>query len=152
MQGKLALNLPEFEYRLEHRQNKPYIFDIIRKKYVKLDPEEWVRQHFIHYLINNSYPASLIKIEAGHQFNFMQKRTDIVAYDRDINPFLLVECKSPDIQLSQKVFEQAANYNRSLKAPMLAISNGLQHFFSHIDFKNGSYQMLDNLPDFPSNN
>lgn len=151
MQGKLSLNLPAFDYKLEHRQNKPYIFDIIRKKFVKLNPEEWVRQHFIHYLIGKGYPASLIKIEAGHTFNNLQKRTDIVAYDRNINPFLLTECKSPDIVLSQKVFEQAANYNRSLKAPMLAISNGLQHFFSHIDFKTDSYQMLDNLPEFPSN-
>ncbi len=148
MQDKLQLNLPTYDYKLQFKRDKPYIFDIIRKKYIRLEPEEWVRQHFVNYMIQNGYPTGLIKIESGHQFNNLLRRTDIVAYNREAKAYLLVECKSPDVNIDKKVLQQVANYNRTLKAPFLAVTNGLKHFFFRIDFKNSSYQTLTELPPF----
>ena len=146
----MQLNLPAFEHKLKDDKGKPYIFDVIRKKYVKLDPEEWVRQHFIHYLFSLSYPKSLIQVERGHHYQKLQKRTDIMVYDRAGKPFLLVECKAPGVPLSSATFRQAGIYNRTFEAPYLAITNGLQHYFCGIDFKERKYQFLSALPDFPS--
>ena len=148
MSNKLTLNLPSFSYKIKHENGMPYILDVIRKKYIKLEPEEWVRQHFIHYIISEGYPKSLLKVERGHRFNTLNKRSDILAFNREGNPYLLVECKSPDIAITQKVFEQVANYNRTIKAPYLAVTNGLQHYFCEINFEKSSYKMLDGLPNY----
>ncbi|MEM1137492.1 MAG: type I restriction enzyme HsdR N-terminal domain-containing protein, partial [Bacteroidota bacterium] len=142
------LNLPTFEYSIKKENGKTYIFDAVRKKYVKLEPEEWVRQHFIHYLSTAGYPKSLLKIESGHTYNTLYKRSDIIAFNRVGKPFLLVECKSPEVSINQKVFTQVANYNRTIKAPYLAVSNGLIHYFFQIHFETNSYQPLDTLPKF----
>ncbi|PWJ45041.1 type I restriction enzyme HsdR N-terminal domain-containing protein [Sediminitomix flava] len=143
------LNLPHYDYKLQRKDDKVWILDQIRKKYLVLTPEEWVRQHFINFLITEGYPKSLIGVEGGLKVNQMQKRSDILVYDRKGKPFLLVECKAPEVKLSNKTFEQAAAYNSVLKAPFLIITNGLQHFVCKINFENGSYDFLDGLPQFP---
>jgi len=145
----MQLNLPAFAHRIRQENGKAYIFDIIRKKFVKLDPEEWVRQHFIHYLLSLQYPKSLIQVERGHRLRSMQKRTDIMVYDRQGNPFLLVECKAPEIKLGNATFRQAGIYNHTFKAPFLAITNGMEHYFCAIDFEGGGYRFVQQLPEFP---
>lgn len=145
----IQLNLPTPDIRLKNEGDKTYVYDIIRKKYIWLSPEEWVRQHFIHFLINKyQYPSGLISVESGLKYNQLNKRSDIVVYDTTGNPFLLIECKSADIKISQATFNQAATYNQTLKAPYLAVSNGLKHYICHIDFKTGNYSFLKDFPAF----
>ncbi len=141
------LDLPAFDFRLQKKEKKPYIFDIIRKKYVCLTPEEWVRQHFLHYLINTlGYPKSLIKLES--RVGFQQSRTDIVVYNRMILPLMIVECKAPHVAVSHMVFDQAARYNSMLKAQLLVVTNGLKHFCCKVDYKTSKYQFLKIIPCF----
>ena len=122
------LNLPEFEVNLKKSEGKVWIFDGIRKKFVVLTPEEWVRQHLVQYFINHlKYPRTLIQIERGLQYNQLQKRSDFVVFDRQGKPWLIVECKSPEIQLDQKSVNQVAVYNLDVKAKYVAVSNGLKH-------------------------
>jgi hypothetical protein len=145
----IKLNLPQFDIKIQDKDGKSEIFDIIRKKYVLLTPEEWVRQHFLHLLINHyKYPKSLIKIETGLKYNQLQKRSDIVVYDREGKPFLIVECKSTDVPLSQKTFEQITRYNFTLKSRYIVITNGLNHFCCSIDHGKGSYEFMKDLPPF----
>jgi hypothetical protein len=123
------LIFPAFDYKVKKIEGKPYIFDIIRRKYIFITPEEWVRQHLIHWLIEvHQYPKSLFRIESGLQYNNLTKRTDVVVYQRDGQPFLLIECKAPQIELTQTTLDQALRYNATLKAPFVLISNGLQNF------------------------
>lgn len=123
------LNLPSPEFSLRKDQGKVWIFDIIRKKYVVLTPEEWVRQHFVHFLINDlSYPRSLFRIEGALTYNRLQKRSDILIRNRDGKPWMLVECKSPAIKLTQKAFNQIAVYNMTIGARFLAVTNGMVHY------------------------
>src|SRR5690349_12811460 len=113
----VALNLPPFEYALKREGEKIFILDQLRKKYLLLTPEEWVRQHFVHYLIRErQYPKALIKIEGGLKFNTLSKRSDIVIFSREGKPWMLVECKAPDYKLRQSTIEQAATYNHTLRA------------------------------------
>jgi hypothetical protein len=141
------LNLPTFEYKIREINGKAAIFDILRKKYIILTPEEWVRQHFLHFLITHyKYPKSLIRIESGLKYNQMQKRSDIVVYNPNGELFLLIECKSADLQISQKNFEQVAAYNVSLKAKYIALTNGLQHFVCSVDHENKKYEFIKDLP------
>ena len=143
------LNLPTFDYRMREIEGKAAIFDILRKKYIVLTPEEWVRQHFIHFLIDHyQYPKSLIKVESGHKYNHLQKRTDIKVYDREGNIYLLVECKSADTVVSQKTFEQVAHYNLAIQARYLVVTNGLTHFACCVDHENKNYKFLQDLPAF----
>lgn len=127
------LNLPPFEYKVKKIDEKLYIFDIIRRKFLLITPEEWVRQHVLHWLINHHhYPKSLIRTESGLQYNQLAKRTDILVYNRNGLPFMLVECKASFVPLTQQVLEQAIRYNAILKAPYLLISNGLDHLLFEI--------------------
>jgi hypothetical protein len=143
------LNLPSCDFNIREINGKPSIFDILRKKFIILTPEEWVRQHFVNLLINHyNYPKSLIKIESGLKYNQLQKRSDIVVYDRTGNIFLVVECKSADIGISQEIFEQVARYNFTLKARFVAITNGLKHFCCSIDHENQKYEFEKDLPVF----
>lgn len=124
----VKLNLPSFNFKVKDVNGKVWIFDGIRKKYVVLTPEEWVRQHFIQYLIGHmNYPKSLIKLEAGLMYNQLAKRSDIVIYGRDGNPWMIVECKAPDIQLDENVIRQVSVYNKTLKASYVVITNGMRH-------------------------
>lgn len=146
-----VLNLPECGLEIHEKDGIATVFDVLRKKHVVLTPEEWVRQHFVHYLIKHlNYPKSLIKLERGHAFNRLKKRSDIIVFDREGAPFMLVECKASHIKIEQKVFVQASIYNKTIKARYLVVTNGMQHFCCQIDLENGAYQFLDQLPSFDS--
>lgn len=123
------LNLPEFKPTLRKEQGKVFIFDLIRKKYIVLTPEEWVRQHLLNFLIaHRQYPKALFRVEGGLMYNQRQKRSDILIFDRVGKPWMLIECKSPAIKLNQKAFNQVAVYNMTIGARYLAVSNGMVHF------------------------
>ncbi|MFD2999486.1 type I restriction enzyme HsdR N-terminal domain-containing protein [Pontibacter toksunensis] len=125
------------------------IFDAIRRKYVVLTPEEWVRQHFVHYLINTlSYPKSLISIERGANYNKLQKRSDLCVYNQEGKPHLLVECKASSVPITQEVVKQVSVYNRTLRAQFVAITNGLEHFCWQVDFETRLFQPLQGIPAF----
>ncbi len=142
------LNLPAFSYCLKKHEGRVYIWDIVRKKYLLLKPEEWVRQHFVHFLIGKGYPKSLINIEASLIYNKLKKRSDILVCNRRGIPFLLVECKAPKTCISNKTFWQAATYNLAARAPYLCVTNGMQHYYTHIDFQTQNYHFLNDLPEF----
>jgi hypothetical protein len=140
-----SLNLPEFAYKVKQVNGKPHIFDIIRRKFVSLTPEEWVRQHFIHLLITRyGYPKSLFAVETGMQYNTLAKRTDIMILSGDSLPFLLVECKAPFISVNDATFAQISRYNFTLQPQYLAVTNGLSHYcFKAI---NGQIHFMDDFP------
>lgn len=145
----IPLNLPPFEYQLKNSENKTFIFDIIRKKYIQLTPEEWVRQHVVHLLINQkAYPKSLISIEKQLTVNRLKKRTDIVVYNNLGLPHLVVECKAPSVKINQNVFDQIARYNLKLQAKYLVLTNGLYHFFAEFDSVKQSVILLDDIPKY----
>ncbi len=145
------LNLPDFNLTVRKEEGKVWIFDIIRKKYIVLTPEEWVRQHFIHYLINElNYPKSLFRIEGSLTYNKLQKRSDIVIHDREGKPWMLVECKAPNIKLTQKAFNQVAVYNMTIGARYVAVTNGMvQYCFT--PSQQGEANHLTSFPEFPEN-
>ena len=143
------LNFPVYDFRYTERENKKYIFDIIRKKYVLLTPEEWVRQNFIRYLLEEKgYIQSLVRVEMFFKLNRLSKRADIALFDRNGKPKVLVECKSPKIAISQVVFEQVARYNLSFKVDFLVVTNGMQHFCCKMDYEKKSYTFLKEIPGF----
>jgi len=143
------LNLPPFDYKIKKSDANSLIFDVIRKKYVVLTPEEWVRQHFVHYLMQQlCYPKSLISIERGANYNRLQKRTDLCVYNNNIQPHLLVECKAAHVPITQEVVKQVSVYNQSLKARFVVITNGLQHYCWQIDFETRSFIPLQDIPAF----
>ena len=143
------LNLPSISPKLKKESGKVWIFDIIRKKFVVLTPEEWVRQHFISYLINElDYPRSLFRVEAGLQFNKIHKRSDILVYDREGKPWMLIECKSPAIRLNQKAFNQVSVYNMSIGARFVAVTNGMVHYCCDAGHTDSPSNFLSSFPDF----
>ncbi len=144
-----ALNFPKFRFRFKSSENKISIFDTIRKKFVILQPEEWVRQHCIQYLINEKkYPKSLINIEKELIVNSLKKRYDIVIFNSDGSIHLIVECKAPTININQKTFDQIAQYNLVLNATYLMVTNGLNHYYCQMDLKNECYQFLNAIPNY----
>jgi predicted type IV restriction endonuclease len=148
---KKPLNLPTSEFQIKEEGGKLSIFDALRKKFLILTPEEWVRQHVIYYLITyKQYPKSLISLEKGLKYNQIQKRFDILVLDRKGNPFLLVECKAPEIKISQKTAEQIAVYNQTIGAKYLAVSNGNQHLCLSYEGNSKSYEQLREFPEFQS--
>ncbi|WP_299253323.1 type I restriction enzyme HsdR N-terminal domain-containing protein [uncultured Cytophaga sp.] len=123
------LNLPTANLKLAKEQGEIYVYDIIRKKNILLTPEEWVRQHFMHYLIHTcKYPKSLFKVETGLQYNSLQKRSDIQIYNRKGSVFMLVECKAFSIPLSEQTLKQISAYNKTIEAEWIVITNGLTHY------------------------
>ena len=144
----LHLNLPDFEYQLKKQENTHYILDIIRKKYVALTPEEWVRQHMIHYLIKIGYPKSLIKVESGLNYNLKIKRSDIFIYKRQGGVFMIIECKSSSVVLNNDALNQVALYNKELNADNILLSNGLKHLLFTKTEDNFSYRhkSIDQIP------
>ena len=138
-----------YAYKIKNRENKLYIFDIVRKKYVVLTPEEWVRQNFMNYLIiNKNYPKSIIAIEKQLNFNGLIKRTDILVFDKMGLPDIIVECKAPSIKISQETFDQIARYNLKLDANYLIVTNGLEHFYCKLDHQNKRYIFLKEIPEY----
>lgn len=143
------LNLPSYTFKLKSNENKTLIFDKWRKKYLVLTPEEWVRQHFVEFLITEKkYPVSLIAIEKQVTINNLKKRTDIVVFSSDGTPNIIVECKAPQIKIAQDTFDQIARYNLKLKANYLIVTNGLQHYFCKLDTENETYIFLKDIPDY----
>ncbi|HEY9117776.1 MAG TPA: type I restriction enzyme HsdR N-terminal domain-containing protein [Roseivirga sp.] len=143
----LKLNLPAYQYRLENRGGKLFIFDPIRKKFIQLTPEEWVRQHILDHLINGlGYPASLTRVESGLKYNELQKRSDILIYDEQLKPLVLVECKAPDVALASQVVDQIATYNKICKAPLVVITNGIQTFAGLYIAGQEDFKMLNQIP------
>ncbi|MBE0423987.1 MAG: type I restriction enzyme HsdR N-terminal domain-containing protein [Lutibacter sp.] len=141
------LNLPTYPFKIKSSENKHFIFDIVRKKYMVLTPEEWVRQHIVHYLIaEKNYPISLIAVEKKVTVNKLIKRTDILVFNNKGNPHIIVECKAPSIKITQDAFDQIARYNLKLEANYLIVTNGLTHFYAVMDFKKETYIFLDSIP------
>ena len=143
------LNFPKYNFRFKSNENKTLIFDIIRKKFVVLTPEEWVRQHAIHFLISEKkYPAAHINVEKQLQLNDTVKRYDIVVFNKDGSIQIIAECKAPSIKTNQQTFDQIARYNLALKSETLMVTNGLEHFFCKMDFENKKYLFLKDLPSY----
>ncbi|WP_452220956.1 type I restriction enzyme HsdR N-terminal domain-containing protein [Lacinutrix salivirga] len=141
------LNFPTYSFRFKNSENKTLIYDEIRKKFVVLQPEEWVRQHCVRYLINEKkYPKSLINVEKELKINELRKRYDIVIYNTDGSIHLIVECKSAKIKIEQSTFDQIARYNLALKASFLMVTNGINHYYCQMDFEAERYQFLKNIP------
>ncbi|MHA7844212.1 MAG: type I restriction enzyme HsdR N-terminal domain-containing protein [Winogradskyella sp.] len=143
------LNFPQFEYRFKSTENKVSIFDVIRKKFIVLQPEEWVRQHCVHYLINEKkYPKSLINVEKELNINGLKKRYDIVIFNSNGSILLIVECKSYDITINQDTFDQIARYNLALNAEFLMVTNGINHYYCQMDTEAERYQFLRDIPNY----
>ena len=143
------LNFPTFTFPFKNSENKVAIFDEIRKKFIILTPEEWVRQHVTQYLLQEKkYPKSYINVEKLIKINDLTKRYDLVVFQPDGTLFLLVECKAPEVKVTQQTFDQIARYNLTLKAKYLMVTNGLNHYFCEMDFENEKYVFLEQLPDF----
>ncbi|MFK5889970.1 MAG: type I restriction enzyme HsdR N-terminal domain-containing protein [Flavobacteriaceae bacterium] len=145
----IALNLQPYNYKLKNSENKTYIFDVIRKKYVLLTPEEWVRQHVVHFLMNSKgYPKSLINVEKQLIVNNLKKRTDIIVFSKTGAPHIIVECKAPSVKITQKTFDQISRYNLKIKAKYLMVTNGLDHYFAELDTKNECFLFLKDIPKY----
>jgi hypothetical protein len=144
-----TLNLPKYSLKLKKEGNKHFIFDNIRKKYLVLTPEEWVRQNFVEYLIQEKgYPKSLIAIEMGIEVKGRQKRCDIVLYNNTGKPQIIVECKAPSIKISQDTFDQIARYNMTLETDLLIVTNGLNHFACVMNHEDQCYNFLKEIPHY----
>jgi hypothetical protein len=143
------LNFPKFEYRFKSTENKVSIFDVIRKKFIILQPEEWVRQHCVHYLMNEKkFPKSLINVEKELTINGLKKRYDIVVFNTDGSIYLIVECKSYNIAISQDTFDQIARYNLVLNASYLMVTNGVNHYYCEMDLEAEQYSFLKDIPNY----
>ncbi|WP_131752630.1 type I restriction enzyme HsdR N-terminal domain-containing protein [Prevotella heparinolytica] len=147
----MVLNLPPFDIKIAVKDGKNTVFDVIRRRYVALTPEEWVRQHFVHFLLEHKgYPQALMANEVQVQLNGTKKRCDTVLYRRDLTARMIVEYKAPDIVITQKVFDQITRYNIVLKVDYLIVTNGLQHYCCRMDYERGSYNFLQDIPDYQS--
>ena len=143
------LNLPHFEIKIAEKNDRTYVFDVLRKKYIALTPEEWVRQHFVHYLLEHKgYPAHLLTNEVELTIGSKKLRCDSLLYGKDTKPRMIIEYKAPYIKITQKVFNQIYAYNLILNADYLIISNGLQHIICKVDYSNKRYVFLKDIPDY----
>ena len=143
------LKLPKINIKSKLVNNSTQVFDIIRKKYFILTPEEWVRQHVIHYLIfHKKYPKGLMQVEKLIKYNNLNTRADIVVYDTNSNPVILVECKAPSVAINKNAFDQIAKYNFNLKANFLFVTNGINHYCCKINYNDGSVEYLQEIPNY----
>ena len=143
------LNLPKYEIRIGRKDGRLTIFDFLRRRYVALTPEEWVRQHFTHFLVEHkSYPQGLIANEVELSVGDKSLRCDSVLYDRELRPRMIVEYKAPHIKLTQKVFQQIATYNLLLHVDYLVVSNGIEHHCVKMDYENEKYLFLEDIPEY----
>ncbi len=143
------LNLPDFEYRTRKVANQLQIFDPVRRKYVALTPEEWVRQHFIHYLnVHKKVPLSHIAVEKALIVSHLAKRADIVVFKGGLKPLLAVECKAPSVEINEDVFYQVLRYNMALRVEYLVVTNGLRHVYCKVDYDNQKAIFIEELPDY----
>lgn len=145
------LNLPSFEIKVAGSRDKPTVWDTLRRKYVALTPEEWVRQHFVHYLIDQKhFPQTLLANEVNLQIGGKHLRADSVLYDNTLKPKMIVEYKAPTVRLTQKVFDQIAVYNLLLRVDYLVVSNGVESYCCKMDYERQSYLFLEDVPDYGS--
>lgn len=143
----LALNLPSYDTKISNKEGKQQIFDIIRKCYVALTPEEWVRQHFVSYLMEHKgYPASLMGNEVAISLNGMKRRCDTVVYDKQLTPRAIIEYKAPTVKITKEVFAQISRYNLTLKVDYLIVSNGLQHYCCKMNYTDNTFTFLQEIP------
>lgn len=143
----MTLNLPAFDAKITYKNGKAFILDIIRRRYVTLTPEEWVRQHFVHYLIEyKGYPRMLMANEIQLRLNGTKKRCDTVLYKRDLTAQMILEYKAPNVEITQAVFDQIGRYNLVLRVDYLVVSNGLQHFCCRMNYEQNSYEFLRSIP------
>ncbi|MEZ5012546.1 MAG: type I restriction enzyme HsdR N-terminal domain-containing protein [Bacteroidales bacterium] len=142
------LNLPAYSFKLkENSEGQKMIFDRVRKRFVVLTPEEWVRQHFVNFLVNHrDYPAGLLGVEVMFRMNELSRRVDIMVYNNVGNPLLAVECKAPGVKISGEVFDQVVEYNMKFRLNYLLVTNGISHSGCRIDWENNSYTFLDRIP------
>lgn len=144
-----VLNFPKYSFRFKSSENKTLVFDEIRKKFVVLTPEEWVRSHVVRFLlIEKNYPKSLINVEKQLKLNNTVKRYDVVIFNKDGSIFLIVECKAPSISINQITFDQIARYNLALKASFLMVTNGLEHYYCQMDYEDERYVFLKDIPNY----
>jgi len=144
-----ALNLPTYSLKIKSVNNREYVYDQFRKKFVRLTPEEWVRQNFAHYLVSEkSYPASRMMIEKSLHINKMSRRCDILVSDDTGAPVIIIECKSPEIKIGQSTFEQVSVYNIAFRVKYLVITNGMQHYCCVVDFENEKVNFLNEIPGY----
>jgi len=143
------LNLPTYSFKIKSDLQRKLIFDSIRKKYVVLTPEEWVRQNFIRFLVEEkAYPESLIVIEKKVDVNLLPQRSDIVLYNQNANSIMIVECKASRVKVTQDVFNQIARYNMKLRVPYLVVTNGLHHYCCEMDYELKTFQFLSDIPNY----
>jgi hypothetical protein len=143
------LNFPEYQFHIVEKDGRLSIFDPVRKKYVALTPEEWVRQHVIRFLVQEKQvPVSLISVEVEIRLYNTLKRFDLAVSDRNGHALFVVECKAPAVPLTQAVLDQAVRYNMAMKAPFLMLTNGLHHIYCHMDLNTNSISLIDHLPEF----
>lgn len=146
-----SLNLPTYEAKIRKNSNGLEIFDPLRRKYIALTPEEWVRQHFINYLINyKNYPASLMANEAGIKLNSLSRRCDTVVYNNQLEPLMIIEYKESKVQITQNVFDQVVRYNTVLKVPYIVVSNGISHYCCRMNYEDQSFEYLTDIPEYQS--
>lgn len=145
----IPLNLPPYSTKLRRKCGRLYILDDVRRRYVALTPEEWVRQHFVHYLIEKlGFPASLTANEVRLELGEKVLRADTVVYDRSLHPLMIVEYKAPHIKLTQHVFDQISAYNILLHVDYLTVSNGMESYCCKMDYDNKTYAFLESIPDY----
>ncbi|MBQ7470807.1 MAG: type I restriction enzyme HsdR N-terminal domain-containing protein [Prevotella sp.] len=149
MTNDLKLNLPSYDVRLAGTRERPTIFDMLRRRYVALTPEEWVRQHFVHFLVDvKGYPATLLANEVRLQIGGKLLRADSVLYDNRLRPRMIIEYKAPQIVLTQRVFDQIMVYNMLLHVDYLIVSNGLEHYCCRMDYEHERYEFLQGIPNY----
>jgi len=143
------LNLPTYSFRTKQVDSKVYLFDVIRKKFLVLTPEEWVRQNFIRYLVEEKgFPGSLMAVETGLKLNGNQFRADLLIYSKNRKPLMIVEFKAPEVKITQKTFDQVARYNLTFEVPFLIVSNGLDHYCCQVNFESKDYSFFTEVPAF----
>lgn len=149
LQKMYQLNLPEYQIKVKKQNNKLFVFDRQRKRFVTLTPEEWVRQNFISFLIDDlNYPSALLAVECQVEVQSMKKRCDAILYNNEAKPILIIEFKAPDILITQSTFDQVAIYNSKLAVDYFIISNGFEHYFCKVDIKNARYEIASNIPSY----
>ena len=143
------LNLPQYEINITEKDGKRMIFDFLRRKHVALTPEEWVRQHFTHYLVEHKgYPKGLLGNEVELRIGDKKLRCDSILYNKVAQPQMIIEYKAPSVQIQQKTFDQISAYNLLLRVDYLIVSNGLQHYCCKMDYEQQKYCFLKDIPDY----
>lgn len=144
-----SLNLPSFDAKIRKNGSLMEIYDPLRRKFIALTPEEWVRQHFVNWLISNKeYPTSLMANEAGIKLNSLTRRCDTVVYNQHLDPLMIIEYKESNISITQDVFDQVVRYNTVLKVPYIVVSNGVNHYCCKMNYEKQSYDFLTDIPNY----